>query len=127
MRLSEIMLKKKLVQAYKLGSEELKKGNPGGFRVIENTLDNMTHLTDDKEVVLQQAIIATIKRDYISDQENYEGGKEFLKKMGAILGDIGKAYHSDDTATLNKLYREFIWLMKERWRKYLYLQPLEEE
>lgn len=115
--------KRILLQSYKKAIEEMKKGNPRAFRIINDALDTLATISDDKEVIFQQEVIGTVRPEFIEKQERYEGGKKFVKKIAEILEQIASAYESDDFNTLNTLYREFVWAVNQRWKLCRLLEP----
>lgn len=119
------MFKDKMVNAYKRSSEQLKKGNPKGYEIIDGVLKSLTILTDDKEIIFQQQVVATISAKFLESQKEIEGGKKFLKDLGVTLEEIGKANESDNVPALNQHLRDFVFLINQRWKESSILSKVE--
>jgi len=123
--LSGAEFKKLILNALKESVAELRKGNPRGYGIIDNTLDSLATIYDDEEILFMDATVGSVNLSFIEKQCDLEGGDKFLKGIADILEDIMKKYESDASTELDKLYRKLYVYLRGRWKESAHLAKKE--
>lgn len=106
-----------VLNAFKESIKQLRKGNPRGFKIIDDTLDSLASLIDDEEIIYMQTVIGTISESFVEAQANLEEGDEFLKELADNFEGVAKAYQTNDVTELDKQYKKAMVCLNRRWKK----------